>query len=77
MSEAQDLTQSNLPGQMVIPGFESILGVETIVLKEQQELFCQKYVLQGGVSAKRAYMAAYPDSEFQVISKENFLEFLI
>jgi len=56
------LTQSNLPGQMVIPGFESILGVETIVLKEQQELFCQKYVLQGGVSAKRAYMAAYPDA---------------
>ncbi len=53
--------QSNLTGQMVIPGFESILGFEIIVLPAQQEQFCQRYVLQGGINAKKAYKLAYPD----------------
>lgn len=62
MDEQNATTQSTLPGQMVIPGFESVLGVETIVLKVQQERFCQLLVLQGGLNQKKAYMRAYPEA---------------
>lgn len=36
------------------------MGYETIVLKPQQERFCQEFVLRGCCNATQAYLVAYP-----------------
>jgi hypothetical protein len=70
--DRKDLTakQTEVPGQVTLPGMVGEIGYESTKLDSRREKFCWEYVLNGGY-ASRAYRLAYPDCTSKSGSEAN------